>query len=112
MTVHDVYEALRIANAGAGLAVTALLLTRLRAWKRAPWHAKVARLVIFGWVTSLTYGTFEALHMAVTTGPRIPALTSMFVLTAYYVRCEARYERRTEDAAKGLRAHLRDSPRA
>jgi hypothetical protein len=28
------------------------------------------------------------------------------------VRCEARYERRTEDAAKGLRAHLRDSPRA
>lgn len=108
MTLVEFYEALRWANVALGVLVTLLLLARLGSWVRAPWPTKVGRLVIFGWVTSTTYGTVEALQQAAVPGLRIPTVTTMMVLTGYYVAVEWRCDRR-EHAQVAAVIH-RDSP--
>lgn len=108
MTLLEVYDVIRHANIVLGLLVTLLLLLRVASWARAPWPTKVGRLVIFGWVTSTTYGTWEALNQSASVGPRIPAVTSMMVLTAYYVLVEWRCDR--AQAAQAAAVVHRDSP--
>lgn len=108
MTLVETYDVIRHANVVLGVVTTLLLLTRVPAWARAPWPTKVGRLVIFGWVTSTTYGTWEALAQAASVGPRVPAVTSMMMLTAYYVAVEWRSDRRQH--AQIVAALHRDSP--
>ena len=108
MTLMALYDALRHINIGLGVLGTLLLLARLGAWVRAPWPSKVGRPVVFGWVTSTTFGTWEALNQSAVTGLRIPAITSMMVLSAYYVVVEWRCDRR--QAAQVAAVLHRDSP--
>ena len=98
MTLLEVYDCLRHTNIGLGVLVTLLLLLRVPAWVRAPWPSKVGRLCVFGWVTSTTFGTVEALSQSAVPGLRIPAVTSMMVLSGYYVWCEWRDDRRQRAA--------------
>lgn len=108
MTLVEVYDVLRHINIVFGVLVTLLLLVRVPAWVRTPWPTKVGRLVIFGWVTSTTYGTTEALSQSASVGPRIPAITSMMALTTYYVLVEWRSDRRQQAQVAAV-VH-RDSP--
>lgn len=93
MILVELYDGIRHANVVLGVLVTLLLVARLGAWVRAPWPSKVGRLVVFGWVTSTTFGTWEALSQSASPGLRIPAVTSMLVLSAYYVAVEWRCDR-------------------
>jgi hypothetical protein len=109
VTLTAIYGALRDANLVVGAVATLLLLARLAAWARAPWPSKVGRLVIFGWVISTLYGTWEAREQAATVGARIPAITSMLLLSIYYVWAEWTDDRRVQAVAAQLRTRTRDS---
>lgn len=104
----DLYESIRYANLVLAGALTLLMLTRLGAFARAPWPSKVGRLAVFGWVTVNGYGTWEALTTAVSPGFRVPAVTSVLLLSGYWIFTEWQEDR----WHRLLSAALRDSPRA
>jgi hypothetical protein len=101
--VTEVYEVVRWVNLLLASTLTLLMLIRFGGFLRASYASKMGRLVVFGWVTSTAYGTWEALHLEAVPGFRIPAVTSVLILTGYWIWVEFRHdseERRLEAALR------------
>jgi hypothetical protein len=91
--VTDVYEFVRWINLLLASTLTLLMLIRAGGFLRASYASKMGRLVMFGWVTSTGYGTWEALHLEAVPGFRIPAVTSVLALTGYWIWVEYRTDK-------------------
>jgi hypothetical protein len=107
--VIEVYETVRWANLLLASTLTLLWLFRLGAFARAPWPSKLGRLTVFGWVSSTAYGTWEALEQAASPGLRVPTVTSVLLLSGYWIFEEWRQDRLWRLLPTDLRALLRDS---
>lgn len=105
----EIYEAIRVANLSIALALTVLMLTRARAFARAPWPSKMGRLTVFGWVSSTAYGTWEALAQQASPGFRIPTVTSVLCLSGFWLLEEWRDDRQHSRTLCAVTAVLRDS---
>lgn len=105
----ELYEGIRTANLVIALALTLLMLTRARAFARAPWPSKMGRLTVFGWVSSTAYGTAEALQQEAVPGLRIPTVTSVLCLSAFWLLEEYRDDRRHRRTVAAVQQVLRDS---
>jgi hypothetical protein len=92
--MSDLYDSLRVANVALSAVLTVAMLCRGAAFLRAPVASKYGRLALFAWASSTLYGTGEAMALGVQAGPRVPTVTSVLVLTGWYVVAEIRYDRR------------------
>jgi hypothetical protein len=112
--VTEVYEAIRWVNLLLASTLTLLMLIRAGGFLRSSYASKMGRLVVFGWVTSTGYGSWEALHLEAVPGFRIPAVTSVLILTGYWIWVEYRSdkeERRMAEALQELLATTIPEPR-
>jgi hypothetical protein len=90
--VTGLYDALRVINVALCGVLAIAMLARGGAFLRAPVASKFGRLALFAWTTSTLYGTAEALYLRVPAGPRVPTVTSVLLITAWYVTVETIYD--------------------
>jgi hypothetical protein len=107
--VTEIYETLRQVNLAIACTLTLLMVFRAGAFARAPWPSKMGRLTVFGWVSSTAYGTWEALTLTAAPGFRIPTVTSVLCLSAFWLLEEYRDDRRHRHTLAAVRQVLRDS---
>lgn len=88
------YDHLRIVNVALCGLLTVAMLFRGGAFLRAPVASKFGRLALFAWTSSTFYGTAEAMYLDVAAGPRVPTVTSVLLVTGWYVAVETAYDRR------------------
>jgi hypothetical protein len=97
--MSNLYETLRHVNVALSALLVAAMLLRGGAFLRANVASKFGRLTVFSWVSMTGYGTLETLAQDAPAGPRVPAFTSVLLITAWWVAVEIAYDRRQ-------RAHL------